>query len=55
MCQEIEDLDVARIEALNKIREGKEVVARAYNKKVKLKFQRRRVSLENNHPFRNTS
>nr|XP_028952597.1 uncharacterized protein LOC114822428 [Malus domestica] len=37
ICQKIEDLDVARIEALNKIREGKKVVARAYNKRVKLK------------------
>ncbi|XP_070660615.1 uncharacterized protein [Malus domestica] len=37
MCQEVEDLDVARIEALDKIQEGKRVVARAYNKKVKLK------------------
>ncbi|TQD76901.1 hypothetical protein C1H46_037568 [Malus baccata] len=37
MCQGVEDLDIARIEALNKIQEGKEVVARAYNKNVKLK------------------
>ncbi|KAM0978133.1 hypothetical protein ACFX2C_014138 [Malus domestica] len=37
MCQGIEDLDVARIEAFNQIQEGKRVVARAYNKKVKLK------------------
>ncbi|XP_070675796.1 uncharacterized protein [Malus domestica] len=37
MCQGIEDLDVARIEALNQIQEGKRVVARAYNKKVKIK------------------
>ncbi|CAN6555418.1 unnamed protein product [Malus baccata var. baccata] len=37
MCQRIEDLDVARIEALNQIQEGKRDVARAYNKKVKLK------------------
>ncbi|XP_050135655.1 uncharacterized protein LOC126611393 [Malus sylvestris] len=37
MCQGVEDLDVARIKALNKIQEGKRVVARAYNKKVKLK------------------
>ncbi|KAM2398968.1 hypothetical protein ACFXTH_035587 [Malus domestica] len=37
MCQGIEDLDVARIEALNQIQEGKKAVARAYNKKVKLK------------------
>ncbi|KAM1610002.1 hypothetical protein FF1_022098 [Malus domestica] len=37
MCQGIEDLDVARNEALNKIQEGKKVVARAYNKRVKLK------------------
>ena len=37
MCQGIEDLDVARIEALNQIQEGKRAVARAYNKKVKLK------------------
>nr|XP_028959985.1 uncharacterized protein LOC114825434 [Malus domestica] len=37
MCQGIEDLDVVRIEALNQIQEGKRVVARAYNKKVKLK------------------
>ncbi|CAN6692804.1 unnamed protein product [Malus baccata var. baccata] len=37
MCQGIEDLDVARIEALNQIQEGKRVVAQAYNKKVKLK------------------
>ncbi|CAN6694588.1 unnamed protein product [Malus baccata var. baccata] len=33
MCQGIEDLDVARIEALNQIQEGKRAVARAYNKK----------------------
>ncbi|XP_070671491.1 uncharacterized protein [Malus domestica] len=37
MCQGIEDLDVARIEALNQIQEGKRAVARAYNKKVKIK------------------
>ncbi|CAN6712131.1 unnamed protein product [Malus baccata var. baccata] len=37
MCQGIEDLDVARIEALNQIQEGKKVVARAYNKKLKIK------------------
>ncbi|KAM1620536.1 hypothetical protein ACFXTN_017502 [Malus domestica] len=37
MCQEIEDLNVAKIKALNKIRERKEAVARAYNKRVKLK------------------
>ncbi|TQE05483.1 hypothetical protein C1H46_008908 [Malus baccata] len=37
MCQGIEDLDVARIEALNQIQERKRAVARAYNKKVKLK------------------
>ena len=37
ICQGIKDLDVARIESLNKIQEGKEVVARAYNKKVRLK------------------
>ncbi|KAM1092146.1 hypothetical protein FF1_019566 [Malus domestica] len=37
MCQGIEDLDVARIEALNQIQEGKKAVARAYNKKVKMK------------------
>ncbi|XP_070679405.1 uncharacterized protein [Malus domestica] len=37
MCQGIEDLDVARIETLNQIQEGKKVVARAYNKKVKIK------------------
>ncbi|KAM1486030.1 hypothetical protein ACFX2I_000276 [Malus domestica] len=37
MCQGIEDLDVARIEALNQIQEGKQAVARAYNKKVKMK------------------
>ncbi|KAM1135442.1 hypothetical protein ACFX19_045137 [Malus domestica] len=37
MCQGIEDLDVARIEALNQIQEGKKVVARAYSKKVKIK------------------
>ncbi|XP_028953575.1 uncharacterized protein [Malus domestica] len=37
MCQGIEDLDVARIEALGKIQEGKRAVAQAYNKKVKLK------------------
>ncbi|CAN6686524.1 unnamed protein product [Malus baccata var. baccata] len=37
MCQGIEDLDAARIEALNQIKEGKTVVARAYNKKVKVK------------------
>ncbi|KAM1018853.1 hypothetical protein ACFX2I_040302 [Malus domestica] len=34
MCQGVEDLDVARIEALNKIQEGKRVVAQAYNKKL---------------------
>ncbi|XP_070662449.1 uncharacterized protein [Malus domestica] len=33
----VEDLDAARIEALDRIQEGKRVVARAYNKKVKLK------------------
>ncbi|XP_070662185.1 uncharacterized protein [Malus domestica] len=37
MCQGIEDLNVARIEALNQIQERKRAVARAYNKKVKLK------------------
>ncbi|CAN6687987.1 unnamed protein product [Malus baccata var. baccata] len=37
MCQGIEDLDVARIEALNQIQEGKKAVTRAYNKKVKIK------------------
>ena len=37
MCQGVDDLDVARIEALNKIQVGKIVVAQAYNKKVKLK------------------
>ncbi|KAM2000878.1 hypothetical protein TB1_007293 [Malus domestica] len=37
MCQKVEDLDVARIEALNKIQKGKKAVSRAYNKKVKLK------------------
>ncbi|CAN6547739.1 unnamed protein product [Malus baccata var. baccata] len=37
MCQGIEDLDVVRIEALNQIQEGKKVVARIYNKKVKIK------------------
>ncbi|KAM1671686.1 hypothetical protein ACFXTN_036666 [Malus domestica] len=36
ICQEVEDLDLARIEALDKIQEGKKAVARAYNKKVKL-------------------
>ncbi|KAM0999903.1 hypothetical protein ACFX13_006709 [Malus domestica] len=37
MCQGIEDLDVARIEAMNQIQEEKKAVARAYNKKVKVK------------------
>ncbi|KAM2427438.1 hypothetical protein ACFXTH_001529 [Malus domestica] len=37
MGQGIEDLDIARIEALNQIQEGKKAVARAYNKKVKAK------------------
>ena len=37
MCQGIEDLDIARIEALGRIQEGKKAVALAYNKKVKLK------------------
>ncbi|CAN6555683.1 unnamed protein product [Malus baccata var. baccata] len=37
MCQGVEDLDAARIEALNQIQEGKIDVARAYNKKVKVK------------------
>ncbi|KAM1169290.1 hypothetical protein ACFX19_031631 [Malus domestica] len=37
MCQGVEDLDAARIEALNQIQEGKIAVARAYNKKVKVK------------------
>ncbi|XP_050117714.1 uncharacterized protein LOC126595476 [Malus sylvestris] len=37
MCQGIKDLDVARIEALNQIQEGKRAVARAYNKIVKEK------------------
>ncbi|KAM2641671.1 hypothetical protein TB1_027912 [Malus domestica] len=37
MCQGIEGLDVARIEALNQIQEGKKVVARAHNKRVKIK------------------
>ncbi|CAN6678264.1 unnamed protein product [Malus baccata var. baccata] len=37
MSQRIEDLDVARIEALNQIQEGRRAVARAYNKKVKIK------------------
>ena len=37
MCQGVEDLDVPRIEALDKIQERKIVVSRAYNKKVKLK------------------
>ncbi|CAN6720149.1 unnamed protein product [Malus baccata var. baccata] len=38
MCQGIEDLDAARIEALNQIQEGKTAVARAYNKKVKVNW-----------------
>ncbi|CAN6688607.1 unnamed protein product [Malus baccata var. baccata] len=38
MCQGIEDLDIARIEALNQIQEGKRDVARAYNKMVKAKY-----------------
>ncbi|CAN6695758.1 unnamed protein product [Malus baccata var. baccata] len=33
MCQGIEDLDVARIEALNQIQEGKKVVARVITKR----------------------
>ena len=37
MCQEVKDMDVARIEALDKIQERKRAIARAYNKKVKLK------------------
>ncbi|CAN6562196.1 unnamed protein product [Malus baccata var. baccata] len=37
MCQGIEDLDVARLEALNQIQEGKKTVARTYYKKVKMK------------------
>ncbi|CAN6722892.1 unnamed protein product [Malus baccata var. baccata] len=37
MCQGIENLDAARIEALNHIQEGKIAVAQAYNKKVKVK------------------
>nr|XP_028964664.1 uncharacterized protein LOC114827152 [Malus domestica] len=37
MFQGVEDLDTARIRALDKIQEGKKVVAQAYNKKVKLK------------------
>ncbi|CAN6565784.1 unnamed protein product [Malus baccata var. baccata] len=37
MCQGIEDPDAVRIEALNQIQEGKTAVARAYNKKVKIK------------------
>ncbi|KAM2279832.1 hypothetical protein FF2_039819 [Malus domestica] len=37
MCQGIEDLDVARIEALNQIQEGKRAVAQAYNKRVRAK------------------
>ncbi|KAM2777566.1 hypothetical protein PS2_009895 [Malus domestica] len=37
ICQGIEDLDVARIEALNQIQEDKKAVAQAYNKKVKMK------------------
>ncbi|KAM1971818.1 hypothetical protein ACFX16_018703 [Malus domestica] len=37
MWQGIEDLDVARIEALNQIQEGNRAVARAYNKRVKAK------------------
>ncbi|XP_070661802.1 uncharacterized protein [Malus domestica] len=37
MRQGIEYLDVARIEALNQIQEGKRAVAQAYNKKVKIK------------------
>ncbi|KAM0969972.1 hypothetical protein EV2_018593 [Malus domestica] len=42
MCQGIEDLDVARIEALNQIQEGKRAVARAYNKRVKEKSYKER-------------
>ncbi|XP_070669509.1 uncharacterized protein [Malus domestica] len=37
MCQGIEDLDVARIEALNQIQEGKKTIARVHNKRVKIK------------------
>ena len=37
MCQGVEDLDIARVKALNKIKEEKKVVAWAYNTKVKLK------------------
>ncbi|KAM1530953.1 hypothetical protein ACFX1Z_019970 [Malus domestica] len=37
MCQGVEDLEIARIEALDKIQDGKRVVVRAYNNKVKLK------------------
>lgn len=37
MCQGLKDLDVAKLKALNKIQPGKEVMAGAYNKKVKHK------------------
>ncbi|XP_048440196.1 uncharacterized protein LOC125477287 [Pyrus x bretschneideri] len=37
ICQGVKDLDVSCIETLNKIQEGKRAVARAYNKRVKLK------------------
>ena len=55
MCQEIEDLDIARIEALHKIQEGKRVVARAYNKKVKLKnLQGKGVSMKNDSALKSS-
>ncbi|XP_068305115.1 uncharacterized protein [Pyrus communis] len=37
MCQRVEDLDIVQIETLNKIQEGKRGIARAYDKKVKLR------------------
>ncbi|XP_017179537.1 uncharacterized protein [Malus domestica] len=52
MCQRVENLDVARIEALDKIQDGKRVVARAYNKKSKIKnLQGGGISMESSATF----
>ena len=37
ICQGLEDVDVAEVKALNELQPGKEVMARAYNKKVQHK------------------
>ncbi|CAN6543126.1 unnamed protein product [Malus baccata var. baccata] len=53
MCQGVEDLEIARIEALDKSQEGKRAVVRAYNKKVKLKtFKKGELVWKAIFPFR---